>query len=87
VLLPEPPLLELLPPLEPVLLPEPPLLELLPPLELVLLLEPPLLEPELPPSPAPSSVRPPHACVARPPQRTKPKKKPIRTAEGRMGAL
>ena len=87
----EPPLLLLEPPLEPplLLLVEPPLELLLlvldPPLE-VLLLEPPLLElePPGPPSPAVSSVRPPQACVARPPERTSVETRAIRAKEARM---
>ena len=80
LLLPDPPpeLVLLEPPLLLVLL-EPPLLLLVllePPLDVLLLLELPLLEPELgPPSPAVSSVRPPQACVARPPASTRPERK------------
>ena len=89
-------LLELLEPEAPLELllellePEAPLelLVLEPPLEL-LVLEPPLeppLEPELPgpPSPGPSSVRPPHACRASPLQSTTPTRKPSRAGKRRM---
>jgi len=71
------------PPLELVLL-------LNPPLELPLLLVEPPLEPPLelelpgPASPRMSSVRPPHACVARLPQSTRPRKRPGRARGRRM---